>query len=111
MDTGVGIKVMRWKTDRGCQSWVMHKERGGGNGVDNGRERRPFVVGDEAVGESEVKGFDFLRARGGGMEFGGNSLNVDKAAKAMFTAEKWRWTAEREVDEMKLPKTSPSLKF
>lgn len=107
VDTGIGIKVLRWKTDRGSQSWVADRKRddvsGGG--------RRPFVVGGEAVGEENGgRYFDFTKSRSI-MEFGSNSINVDSAAKAMFTAEKWCWSAEREDDGMKLPKTSPSLKF
>ena len=68
-------------------------------------------VGGEAVGEENEQGyFDFTKSRSS-MEFGGNSINVDKAAKAMFTADQWRWSADSEDDGMRLPKTSPSLKF
>ena len=103
VDQGIGIRGLRWKTDRAGQSWVVEKE----NGAENGR--RPFLVGEEAFGE-EGRTFDFVRERGG-IEFGGNSLNVDKAAKSMFMAEKWCWTADMEDDGKRLPKTSPSLKF
>jgi hypothetical protein len=107
MDGGVGIRVLRWKTDWGGQTWVMDERR---NERKEGSERRPFVVGGEAVGGNDKsRSFDFMKDRGI-MEFGGNSMKVDKAAKTLFTAEKWRWTAEKEDDGMRLPKTSPSLR-
>jgi hypothetical protein len=103
VDTGVGIKIARWRSDRVGQTWVVTEEKGE-------RRRRPFVVGGEAVGDGEGRSFDFTKDRRS-MEFGGNSMNVDKAAKALFTAEKWFWTSEREDEGMRLPTTSPSLKF
>ena len=104
VDTGVGIKIARWRSDRVGQTWVA--ERKG-----KGKGRRPFLVSGEAVSEEDRgRSFDFTKDRGS-MEFGGSSMNVDKAAKAMFTAEKWCWTSEREDEGVKLPKTSPSLKF
>lgn len=107
VDGGVGIRVLRWKTDRGGQTWVVDRK---GSGDRNGNGRRPFVVGGEAVGEDDQRRtFDFLKDRGS-LEFGGNTMNVDKAAKALFTAEKWFWTAEREDDGTRLLKSTP-LKF
>ena len=112
VEGGVGMRVMRWKTDRGGQSWAsVKKVNMVGHEAQSRNERRPFVVGGEAVGEDDKgKTFDFMKDRGS-MEFGGSSMNVDKAAKALFTAENWVWTTEREDDGMRLPKTSPSLKF
>ena len=110
LDTGIGINVLRWKMDRGSQTWFVDKRKDDGSG-NRTPARRPFIVGSEPVGEEkEGRYFDFTMHRGV-MEFGGNSMNVDKSAKTMFTAERWSWTAETQDDGMRLPKTSPSLKF
>ena len=108
VDGGVGIKVQRWKTDRLGHSWAANKN---GVGTHKRNEQRPFVVCGEAVGEDDKgRTFSFMKDRES-MEFGGSGMNLDKAAKALFTAERRVWTAERDDDVMRLPKTSPSLKF
>jgi hypothetical protein len=104
MDTGIGIKVMRWKTDRASQTWIPSKPTTNGNG------RRPFTVGGEAVGEDSARTFDFTKSRSD-IEFGASSLNVDKSAKSMFTADRWNWTAEKDGEGSRPLRTSPSLKF
>jgi hypothetical protein len=97
IDTGIGIKVMRWRADRAAHSWIFPKPTAG-------RERKPFVIGDE----EDVQTFDFAKSRSG-MELGANSFNADSSAKNMFTAKKWVWTPDREEE---IPRSSrPSLKF
>jgi hypothetical protein len=97
IDTGIGIKVMRWRADRAAHSWISPKPTAG-------RGRKPFVIADE----EDVQTFDFAKSRSG-MELGANSFNADSSAKNMFTAKKWIWTPDREEE---IPRSSrPSLKF
>jgi hypothetical protein len=105
VDTGISIKVTRWKSDRSSQTWIMPKTSNA-----NGNRRKPFTVGGEAVGEESARSFDFTKARSE-MEFGANTFNVDKSAKKLFASEKWVWTVEREEESTRLPKSSPSLRF
>ena len=105
IDAGIGIKVARWKMDRSSQTWIIPKSSNA-----NGNRRKPFTVGDHAVGEESARSFEFTTARSE-MEFGANMFNADKSAKKLFTAERWTWTFEKEQESTSLPKTSPSLRF
>lgn len=97
IDTGIGIKVMRWRSDRAAHSWIASKPA-------NGKVRKPFMVGEE----EDVAGFDFTKSRSG-MELGPNSFNADKSAKSLFTAKNWMWTSSKE--ENAVPPTRPSLRY
>jgi hypothetical protein len=97
IDTGIGIKVMRWRADRPSQTWLTAKPT-------TGRGRKPFAVGDE----ENIKTFDFTKSRSG-MELGPNSFNADKSAQSLFTAKKWIWTQEL-VEENTRP-SRPTLKY
>lgn len=97
IDTGIGIKAMRWKQDRPAHTWIPSK-------LNTGRGRKPFTVGDE----EDVQAFNFMKARTG-MELGAHSFNADNSAKSMFTAKKWIWTPDQ--DEQATWSSRPSLKF
>jgi hypothetical protein len=92
----IGINPMRWKTDRAMQTWIATKSP-------KENERRPFVVGGEAIGQ-EVKSFDFTKAKSM-LQFGSSSLDTDKSAKQLFTAGSWIWQAKDE-ESSRLLKTS-----
>jgi hypothetical protein len=97
IDTGVGIKVMRWRSDRAAHTWIAPEPT-------TGKGRKPFIVG----GEDNMKTFDFTKSKSA-MEMGANSFNVDQSAKSMFTAEKWIWTPEKEEENPRLVKTWPKF--
>lgn len=99
MDTGLGIKTMLWRSDRASQTWISSK-------LISGNGKKPFMVAGEAVGD---KGnfFDFTKADSR-TELGGNSFNTDKLAKALFTADKRKWTLEKGEESIRLKST---LKF
>jgi hypothetical protein len=80
IDTGIGIKFMRWRTDRAAHTWFRPKPT-------TGRSRKPFVMGDE----DNIDTFDFAKSKSG-MELGASSFNVDNSAKSMFAAKRWTWT-------------------
>jgi hypothetical protein len=108
-DGSVGIRISTWKKDRAAQSWIIGKK-----GKESRSERRPFVVGGEAVGEDDQpRVFDFTQLSSSSLMWNEKSLNsnYDTAAKNLFTAQKWCWTAETEADGRGLPKNSPSWKF
>jgi hypothetical protein len=98
MDTGIGIKVMLWKSDRAIQTWISSKPT-------HGKGRKPFVVAGEAVGE-QGGFFDFTNV--GPMELGANAFNTDKTAKTLFTADRRKWTLEKGEESTRL---KSSLKF
>jgi hypothetical protein len=78
---------MRWKTDRAAQTWVSLKEP-------KSNSRKPFIVGGKAVDELK-NSFDFTKAKST-MQFGANSLDTDKSAKSLFTAETRTWSSGQE---------------
>lgn len=94
----IGINPMRWKTDRATQTWIPQTPS-----KSNGK--RPFVVGGDAVGQENIRSFDFSKARSS-LQFGSNSLDTDKSAKNLFTAETWVWTQGQEAESSRLLKTS-----
>jgi hypothetical protein len=98
-DTGIGIKLAVWRTDMAAQTWIPSK-------LSNGKGRKPFIVGGEVVGENATS-FDFTKA-GSIMELGSSSFSSDKSAKALFTAEKRKWTLEKGEESIRLRST---LKF
>ncbi|KAH8812020.1 hypothetical protein F5884DRAFT_299568 [Xylogone sp. PMI_703] len=103
IDAGIGIQALKWKTDRPSQTWVREK-------VAKGNRKKAFVVGDKAVGlDKQVFEFKGRSARGNDLRF--NSMGSDKLARELFTADSWNWSATGEEDPIRLPKTSPSLRF
>jgi hypothetical protein len=101
--TAVGLGGPRWKTDRMEETWAVERKKNGG---EKRSARKPFVVNGEAAGEDERgRTFVFTEA----MMFAN-----DKAAKALFTAEKWNWSKENEDSDGGIrfsAKSTPSLKF
>ena len=87
LDTGVGINPMRWKTDRAAQTWIPFKDLKRNN-------KKHFVVGGNVVDETKNH-FDFIKARSM-MQFGMYSLDTEKSAKSLFTAETCIWTSGQE---------------
>ncbi|RFU27721.1 hypothetical protein B7463_g8625, partial [Scytalidium lignicola] len=99
IETGTGINASLWKTDRPSRTWIQEK-------ATKGNRRKAFVVDDKEVGVEkrifEFKGRNALRF---------NSMGSEKLARELFTADSWNWSAIREEEPLRLPKTSPSLRF
>lgn len=91
VDTGIGINPLRWKTDRAAQTWVPIKDP-------QGYRKKPFIIGDKSVNDPKIN-FDFTKARST-MQFGANSLDTDKSAKSLFTAETRTWTGKEANSEL-----------
>jgi hypothetical protein len=102
IDTGVGIKLMRWKIDRAAETWIIPTRT-------SERGRKPFMVGSE-MEEDNSRSFDFTKSRSS-MELGASGLNVDRLARALFTAQKWIWTNEGEEENLSGNTSKTSLKF
>lgn len=103
IETGIGIHAMRWKADRPSQTWIPQKQAKTG-------KKKAFVVGDKDIGE-EKRVFDFKDRSAGGNDLRFNSLGSDKLARELFTADARNWSSSREVEPIRLPRTSPSLRF
>jgi len=101
IDTGIGIKVMHWKTDRTSETWIVPTPT-------NGKGRKPFIVGDE--GEEYIRIFDFTKSKPS-MELGASGLNADRLAKDLFTARKCIWTNEGEEESSSRNGLKTPLKF
>jgi hypothetical protein len=65
----------------------------------------PFIVGGNVIDDEEnVRIFDFTKSRSS-MQFGASSLDTEKSAKMLFTADKWTWTAGKQEESSRLLKT------
>lgn len=110
IDTGIGIKTMRWKSDRAAQTWIH-------TAPPNNSTKKPFIVGDKTISDEPIETVRFS-ALVSGMDpadlFGSSSLMADKLARKLFTAETViSWSNEDLQDkneDTRLSRTTPTLK-
>ena len=103
IETGVGIKFGRSKSDWVNDSWSTSSSTA---------SKKSFWVGesdseaiDVAGGKSNTFDFASVKSRA---TWGIN--DSDKSAKALFTAEKWSWIREQE-SENRMLKSTPRMGF
>ncbi|KAN0098524.1 hypothetical protein V8E51_014187 [Hyaloscypha variabilis] len=88
--TGLGIRLTPSKNGPVFDSWVPQST-----------PKKSFYVADEKgqdvdVAGSSSKEFQFALVRSKMVWATGNNSNMEKSAKALFTAEKWDWVTEPE---------------
>ncbi|TVY58316.1 hypothetical protein LCER1_G000514 [Lachnellula cervina] len=106
IETGVGIKFGRSKTDWVNDSWSTSSS--------TASKKKAFWVGGGNGDEVDVAGgkpntFDFSSVKSRAA-WGSNDLGADKSAKALFTAEKWSWIREQE-SENRMLKSTPRMGY
>ncbi|PQE12173.1 hydroxyproline-rich glyco protein [Rutstroemia sp. NJR-2017a BVV2] len=101
LDTGIGLHVRLWKSERSSQTWVPVSSTNGSS------LKKAFVVGDKIVGEEKKeKSFDFTSLTREDLVFGGKALGADKAARKLFSAESWIWIREIDKEKERMAKSS-----
>jgi hypothetical protein len=101
IEAGVGVRFGRKKGDWLQDAWSLKPL------ANNESNRKPFYVGTghgelvDVSGE-EAKLFDFARIPPKGTWALGNGLGIERAAKGLFTAERWNWIKEQGQSESAL---------
>ncbi|TVY76167.1 hypothetical protein LSUE1_G005558 [Lachnellula suecica] len=103
IETGVGVKFGRSKSDWVNDSWSKSSATG---------EKKAFWVSGADGEEVDVAGkkteiFDFKEVKGKA-GWGVNDIGGEKAAKALFLAERWNWIREQD-SEFRMLKSTPNL--
>jgi hypothetical protein len=100
IEAGVGVRFGRKKGDWLHDAWSLKPE------PNAELDRKPFYVGT-GHGDVDVTSeggvfFDFARIPPKGTWGLSNDLGIERAAKKMFTAERWNWVKEYSQSESSL---------
>lgn len=103
IETGVGVRFGRSKSDWVSDSWSVKGSTG---------FKKSFWVADSdgeevdvTAGKKNIFNFATVKSKAG---WGMNDLGAEKSAKALFTAGDWNWIREQDSEYRKLNST-PSL--